>query len=237
MRSGKASALLNAALAYSAMGWRVFPCSPQTKAPLLGNEVDPSNGKKIPKTGGVKKASCDPDQVRAWWQRWPNALIGVATGHDRLFVLDFDPRHDEATGEVWTLERLKAELEAQMGCALPPSLTSITQSGGVHVWLRWPDDGGAPITNRGNLPLHVDVRGLGGYVIVPPSEMASGRTYHWLRRGGEVHDPATTQIADVPAARWCAPSWGAWLGFGRTSRRRSTRSGGRSRMARASPAT
>lgn len=182
--------LIAAALDYAARGWPVFPCSPKTKQPLLGNDRD-AKGEKIKGTGGLKKASTDEAQIRAWWARWPDALIGVRTGFGRAFVIDFDPRKDEASGEEWTLERLKGELEAQMGCALPDSLVSRTQSGGVHVWLLWPDDGGPPIGNRGNLPLHVDVRGDGGYVIAPPSVMASGNRYAWLRE---------RPIAEAPAA-------------------------------------
>lgn len=196
--SAHRESLVEAALQLAARGWPVFPCSPQTKAPLLPNDMD-AQGKKIPKTGGSKKASTNAAQIRSWWLKWPDALIGVATGFGRLFVVDFDPRTDEATGEVFTLDRLKADLEAQMGCALPASLISITQSGGVHVWLQWPDDGGPAITNRGNLPLHVDVRGEGGYVIAPPSVMTSGRDYHWLRRDGETLDPARAVIAEAPA--------------------------------------
>lgn len=193
--------LRDAALAFARRGWPVFPCNPKNKQPLLGNDIDPETREKIKGTGGLKKASCDPEQIRAWWKRWPKALIGVCTGHaerDRdgkaigggTFVLDFDPRKDEATGEEWTLEQLRADLEAQMGCALPDSLVSRTQSGGVHVWLRWPADDGAPIRNRGNLPLHVDVRGLGGYVIAPPSVMDSGAAYAWLRERPIVEAPA-----------------------------------------------
>lgn len=190
---------LDAALAFAARGWPVFPASPQHKRPLLAADVDPATGKKLRGTGGVSAASTDADQIRAWWAKWPKAMVGVATGFDRLFVLDFDPRVDADTGEIFELAGLKAALEAQMGCALPDSLTSITQSGGVHVWLRWPDDGGPPVRNRGNLPEHVDVRGLGGYVIAPPSVMASGARYKWRRRGGVSDDPAVTEIAEAPA--------------------------------------
>lgn len=185
--------VLDAALDFAARGWPVFPCSPEHKRPLIARDRD-ATGAPIPKTGGVAKATTDAAQIRAWWTKWPAALIGVATGHDNLFVLDFDPRADE-DGEVYTLPRLRADLEAMMGCALPPSLTSVTQSGGVHVWLRWAD-AGAPITNRGNLPRHVDVRGRGGYVIAPPSMMASGRGYRWLRGLG----PDACAIAPAPAA-------------------------------------
>jgi putative DNA primase/helicase len=185
--------ILEAALGYAARGWPVFPCNPKNKHPLLAAERDAA-GKKIGK-GGVSLASTDPEQIRAWWKKWPKALVGLACGHPttdaggkRLFVLDFDPRADKDTGEIWTLERLKGETEEQIGGPLPPSLTALTPSDGVHLYLLQGDDG-PPITNRGNLPEHVDVRGLGGYVIAPPSVMGpnaaknqGGLRYRWHRR-------------------------------------------------------
>lgn len=184
--------MLEAALAYALKGWAVFPCSPRNKQPLVAADRD-ADGKPIKGTGGVKKASTDPEQIRAWWAKTPDAMIGVAMGLNGLFALDFDPRTDEATGEEWTLDRLKRELEEQVGGALPASLAVRTPSGGVHVYLNQPASGD-PITNRGNLPRHVDVRGLGGYVIVPPSVTQDGRRYRWLR------DDADAAIVDAPAA-------------------------------------
>lgn len=187
---------LDAALGYAGRGWPVLPCSPEHKRPLLAAQKDPATGKSIRGTGGLSSASCDADLIADWWRRWPKAMVAVATGHGRCFVLDFDPRVDDATGEVFELASLKAALEAQMGCELPQSLTSITQSGGVHVWLIWPDDGGEPVRNRGNLPEHVDVRGAGGYVIMPPSVMATGAAYRWMKGRG----PGEIAIAEAPAA-------------------------------------
>lgn len=184
-------AMLDAALAYAARGWPVFPCSPRDKRPLVAADRDHA-GKSIKGTGGLKKASTDTDQLRIWWSQWPDAMIGVAMGGNGLFVLDFDPRIDDATGEEWTLDRLKGELEEQIGGALPVSLAVRTPSGGVHVYLNQP--AGNPIRNRGNLPRHVDVRGEGGYVIAPPSVMQDGRRYRWLR------DDAEAAIVDAPAA-------------------------------------
>jgi putative DNA primase/helicase len=171
---------LVAALEYAARGWPVFPCNPRTKKPLIPRDKD-EKGKPINGTGGLSKASLDSETIGEWWARWPKAMIGLRTGFGRLFVLDFDPRHDDDTGEEWTLERLKDELEEQMGVAMPVSLSSRTPSGGVHVWLTWPDDGGAEIRNSGSLPEHIDVRGDGGYVIAPPSINANGVSYRWLR--------------------------------------------------------
>lgn len=194
-RLADGATLPEAAAAWAAAGWRVHPCSPDTKRPFLAADVDPETKKKIPSTGGVSKASADAALVAGWWKKWRHALIGVAMGDDRVFVVDFDPRHDEDTGEEWTLERLKADTEAMMGCELPVSVTSMTQSGGVHLWLRWPDDGGDPIRNSGSLPKHVDVRGEGGYVIVPPSVMKSGARYRWLKG----KSPSEVDVAEAPA--------------------------------------
>ncbi|MGZ8353718.1 MAG: phage/plasmid primase, P4 family [Allosphingosinicella sp.] len=197
--------LLEAALAFAARGWPVFPCNMANKKPLLAAEKD-GTGKAVPRSGGLVKASCDPSTIRGWWGiKWPMAMVGLATGHGRLFVVDFDPRVEEEidkeTGEVigrreWTLDQLKADLEAQIGGPLPATLAAMTPSGGVHLYFLWPDDGGEPIRNRGNLPDHVDVRGLGGYVIAPPSVMEDGLRYRWLRGMG----PDDVAIAAAPAA-------------------------------------
>jgi putative DNA primase/helicase len=186
---------LEAALDFARRGWPVFPCSPRNKRPLLARDVD-ADGKPIKGSGGVSKATDDEEQIRAWWRKWPNAMIGVAVGRAGLIVVDFDPRINEETGEEWTLEQLKADLEEMMGCALPCSLSVRTPSGGVHVYFQMPE--GDPIGNRGNLPRHIDVRGLGGYTIVPPSHCdgddknATG-TYRWLRGDADV------PVGEMPA--------------------------------------
>lgn len=189
------SSMATAALQYARQGWPVFPCREADESYQVAGETRVRKA-KAPYTGnGVKDATTDEAVILGWWKRWPNAMIGLAMGRNGLFVLDFDPRVDPETGEIFTLERLKAELEAQIGCALPVSLAAITQSDGVHVYLKQPADGGDPIRNRGNLPRHVDVRGLGGYVIAPPSVMAeTGARYRW--HSGRVG----MEPAEAPAA-------------------------------------
>ncbi|WP_267397229.1 MULTISPECIES: phage/plasmid primase, P4 family [unclassified Sphingomonas] len=197
--------LVEAALRYALRGWPVFPCDPTTKRPFLPMDKD-KDGKPIRGTGGVKKASTDPDQIRAWWSKWPKAMIGVAVGAAGLLVVDFDPRTDdimdEATGEiisqdVWTLDRLKAKLTEATGCELPPTLISVTRSGGEHHWFKMP--AGMNIGNVGSLPKHIDVRGAGGYVIVAPSHFAGNAEdkpgdYRWLT------DDNASRMAELPAA-------------------------------------
>lgn len=183
-----------AALQYARQGWPVFPCRERDHCWTDHKGKDRVSYAKSPYTGtGLKDATTDEQVIIGWWKRWPNAMIGLAVGRDRLFVLDFDPRHDPETGEEFTLESLKAALEERVGAAVPASLAARTPSGGVHVYLSEPKDGGEPLRNKVGtgrktsvLPQHIDVRASGGYVILPPSvceggEKAAEGRYRWLR--------------------------------------------------------
>jgi len=202
------SPLGQAALQYARRGWRVFPCREGDETFVNGKGETVLLKAKAPYSGnGVKDATSDETVIRGWWKRWPNAMIGLAMGDHGLFALDFDPRHDAETGEEFTLESLKAELEAVTGCELPTSLAARTPSGGVHVYLLQPADAGERLRNRvgtkkNNLPQHVDVRAAGGYVIVPPSRCVNGEhsgaavgSYRWLR--GKHDAPVSEAPAEV----------------------------------------
>lgn len=53
-----------------------------------------SPGKHPIITHGFKDASIEPQQIRTWWERWPDANIGIATGAlSGLVVVDIDPRN------------------------------------------------------------------------------------------------------------------------------------------------
>ena len=83
--------LLRSALELAAQGWAVFPCKwrgDNAKAPLT--------------TNGHHDASHDPDQVTAWWRRWPQALIGAPVP-ESLLVIDVDPRNGGSLAELESL--------------------------------------------------------------------------------------------------------------------------------------
>ncbi|MCU6454338.1 phage/plasmid primase, P4 family [Sphingomonas sp. A2-49] len=202
-----------AAIAFARRGWPVFPCNEKNGRPLVGGDRD-GEGKPIPNTGGLHKATCDVDQIASWWRKWPRAQIGLHSGAGGLVHIDFDPRKDEIvdphTGEIeydeWTVDRLKAALLAQMGVPLPPTLASLTPSGGEHHWFVMPD--GEPIGNSGALPRHIDVRGQGGYIIAPPSvrlgDLDEGGkkgpgAYSWLH--GDWTDPSAVLPAPPELVR------------------------------------
>ena len=124
----------------------------------------------------LKEGTLDREQVDRWWERSPQANIGIVTGAtSRLVVLDVDV---DTGGE----ESLK-ELEAQYG-ELPPTTIAITGSGGLHYFFRHP---ASEVRNSaGKLAAGLDIRGDGGYVLAPPSRHASGGGYSVIARGGEI---------------------------------------------------
>jgi len=164
--------LCDYAMDYARLGWAVFPCSAHTKRPLIGRDTD-SEGNKINGTGGVKKATRDPHQLKDWWRQWPNAMIGVACGvASGIWAIDPDaPKSPDAPdGKAnW------AALSRRYGC--PHTHTHLTPGGGEHLLFRWCPD--RPITNsEGSITgTGINVRGEGGYIIAPPSRRHDGKAY------------------------------------------------------------
>lgn len=142
---------LEAALQHAKRGWAVFPLVPRGKTPLVPT--------------GFKAASKDADVIEAWWKKWPDANIGIATGSaSGLVVLDFDLK----SGGVGTFQEL---VHAQM---LPETFEVSTGGGGVHLYYSRPD---FAVGNKQGLRPGMDVRGDGGYVVAPGSIHESGIPY------------------------------------------------------------
>jgi hypothetical protein len=179
--------LLGAALAYAARGIPVYPvhwphhtpggatlacscprgpvCDRPAKHPLVRH--------------GVKEATTDPHRIGRWWQRWPQANLGLATG------ICFDVLDIDGPAGLAALR----QLQEAAGVRLRGPLVA-TGGGGWHHWFR--------PTGLGNRPprdlTHVDWRGRGGCVLAPPSRHISGRSYHWLV------GPDQAPLPEVPAA-------------------------------------
>jgi hypothetical protein len=178
-----------AALAYAAAGYTVFPL--RGKQPL-GNcpACEPRSPRYWPHQvnecrhelcHGLYAATCDLGRVGRWWARWPQANIGARVPAS-LLVIDVDPRHGG-------LGRL-AELEREHG-PLPPTRVSTSGrgDGGHHLWFLHP--GGRLSAAR--LGAGVDLKTHAGYVLLPPSRHpATGQPYRWAE--------PTLEPAALPAA-------------------------------------
>jgi hypothetical protein len=200
-----------AAEAYAALGYRVVPmhavrgdlgCTCQHGIRC----ADP--GKHPCLKDWPRAASTSPSEVRGWWQRWPEANVGLVTG-TRFDVLDLDG----PTGA----EALRAAV-LQRGLAEHPGPVARTGGGGWHLLF-------APtgLGNRVGLLPGVDWRGRGGVVVAPPSVHPSGRAYRWvrplaaelpavpegLRRLLAPPPPATPPPAELPTGRGGAWAQGA----------------------------
>ena len=143
------STFLEAALRYAADGLPVLPLQPRGKTPSIAR--------------GFYSATTNPETIKRLW-RIADRNTGIPTGSiSGFWVLDIDPGGEDEIGG----------LEADHG-PLPATRTVITPRGGRHMWFRY--TGPVPST-AGRIALHVDTRGDGGYVVVPPSVTA--RAYSW----------------------------------------------------------
>lgn len=140
------TAVLDLALDIAAHGFPVFPCG-ANKRPAIAKK-DGGNG--------FHDAVTDPDAVRALFGRAPHAkMVGVPTGEATGFdVLDVDYRND---GGAWEAENLHRLSETRVHRTL---------HGGRHYVFR---HAAGVFNTAGKLAPGIDVRGTGGYIIMPPS--------------------------------------------------------------------
>jgi hypothetical protein len=141
--------LAAAAIRYANLGIPVFPCVPGGKQPLTPN--------------GFHDATSSAHTVHSWWQRTPDANIGLPTGaNTAILVVDIDV-HPGGNGFA------AFELARTEGLADNWGWMVRTPSGGIHAYY----PAGADLKQRSwQAPsAHVDFRGDGGYVIAPPSRI------------------------------------------------------------------
>ena len=171
--------LLDAALEYARRGWPVFPVHGIVDGHCSCRRDCSSPGKHPLVRRGLHQATTDVERIRAWWTRWPFANIALATGD--VVVTDIDV----PTG----LKSLALLPE------LPHTLVSLTGGGGVHLFYASERELRNHVSRLPGIDRDVpgiDLRGRGGYVVVPPSTHISGHRYDWL----------DSSISIAPAPEW-----------------------------------
>lgn len=149
------STILQAALALASKGIAVFPCHPGTKVPATPR--------------GFHDASADLAQVRAWWAENPEYNLAFQPQLAGWAVVDLDGDEGEAS---WL------NLEIEHG--VPDTRIARTPRGGRHLYFQ-----GELPPSQSKLGVHIDTRGGGSYVLLPPS-VVDGKPYTWE----DARDPA-----------------------------------------------
>src|SRR6266849_1224690 len=93
--STTANSTLDAALAYAARGWHVFPChTPTPQGGCSCRRPSCEDIGKHPRTkNGLQDATTEEATIRRWWKMWPEANVAIRTGAiSGLVVLDQDNR-------------------------------------------------------------------------------------------------------------------------------------------------
>ncbi len=146
-------------------GMKLFPVCARGKTPLIPQ--------------WQQRATSDADALSHWFTEHPRCNWGTATGYrSGVFVLDVDG----PTG----FEALSALINQHS--ALPITLSVLTARG-THLYFLVPD--AQAVRTRTGFPASgIDVRGDGGYAVIPPSENVSGQRYKF--------ENLSARIAEAP---------------------------------------
>ena len=142
---------LQNALLYLSQGFSVIPIKPNKKPYISWEEF--------------QKRRPTEQEIRGWWGKWPDAMIGIITGSiSGIDVMDTDTTDAD--------EELQGYLPDSLICP-----TQRTPGGGKHYVLAHADG----IRNSNDRsPFKFHVRGEGGYFIAAPSTNGNGGRYQWL---------------------------------------------------------
>lgn len=145
--------LLSAALHYSKeFNFCVIPAKKDKKALIPWEEF--------------QKRKAATEEIKEWWQKWPDANVAIVTGSisNNLGVID----RDTEEGRI-ALEELLPE------SFLTPTVE--TPRKGTHYYCLIPE--GMELRNNSRIIPGTDFRGEGGYILVPPSVTENGQ-YTWM---------------------------------------------------------
>lgn len=145
--------LLDKALEYSRRGWFVFPTREKERIWNKDGKDIVLKVKSPYVKGGFQVSTTDEKQIREWWAKYPNAGIGISCGHSNLVVVDIDVK-DGRDG----LNNFISMNVSDAG-----ALHASTPSGGIHIVYT------GSLYSQANVKEGVDVRGIGAYIVAPPS--------------------------------------------------------------------
>ena len=142
------------ALEYLNKGWAIIPIQKGTKVPAINTWREYQT--RLPTL----------QEVTDWWTRFPDANIALICGKiSGVIVVDVDS--GKGTPDLKGLE-------------LPITLCSKTGGGGTHYIYKWRE---GLVGAKVGIRTLVDIRSDLSYIVLPPSNHASGNNYEWLNYG------------------------------------------------------
>ena len=159
--------MLKAALAYAEAGFSIIPVDPDTKRPIIASWKE------------FQDRIATQEEITNWYTSRPNSGIAIICGPiSNLCVADAD---------YYNLQNLKDKqnLRDYIALHLDVPLDSIpasqTPKGGEHYFLICPSP---PLMSRkvdqnDKYLKCLDVKCLGGYVVVPPTTKSDGTSWNW----------------------------------------------------------
>ena len=189
--------LANGVVWYAKQGWKILPCFGITdggRCTCNDKHAEPKDVGKHPIIGEWNtRATDDVSIVSAWWERNPDANVGVYCQGSGFIVIDIDPR----SGGIDSFEKF----EEMLGFELPPTVEAYTgvynylgkEVRGRHLYFKV-KDGEQFVGNLKAAGLSgIDIK-HNGYVMVAPSRHGSGVTYDWA----DGKAPWQIRITDAP---------------------------------------
>lgn len=155
----------------AASGWAVIPLHSPIDGQCDCRRPGCASPGKHPRTkNGLTDATTDATKITSWWSAWPSANVGAVVP-EGFVVVDVDVQDPDV---VFSRGELPHSAMAKTGR-------------GHHLIYRT----SVPVKPKVAVREHVDLRGPGSYIVVPPSLHASGARYEWVV-------PIEDGIADVP---------------------------------------
>lgn len=164
----KINTLIDSAKFYASKGMMVFPCHDVSSGRCSCGDIGCRSAGKHPRVNGwIDQATNNIEMITTWWELWPNANIGIATGpQSGVWVLDVDVK-DNGMEEFTRIVRENGPFQ--------DTPFQKTGSGGLHYFFTYDER----VKSRGRCLPGIDVRSDGGLIIVSPSINGNG-AYEWI---------------------------------------------------------
>ena len=170
--------VVSAVVGYADRGWRVVPLASNGRSPLI-------------ELARILDRVCDAREIAHWWQVWPYAAVGIATGQPSRLVVVSVPR--EPSMSVRRFEWRRGLNHVRMMRSLPgdlPRTAVVTHATRHHYYYTAPERA-IPTCDVGDIRIF----GEAGVVLAPPPSI-HGDSPRW--------DNALSATAVSMAPDWVA---------------------------------